>query len=179
MSEAERKVLLEKRKEVAPKNVIGGSELSKENGVNIQKESLNFCVCGDIIEPNKIVICQWGGEKLCHNPGCAIRYEKKNVCIDCLKKKFPLKKQQYKVLVCVAAGISSVGAIHNLAKVPKKAANEALKDLRKSGYLERPIWSYKITDEGMDIKAAYSGVWDADEDIFILKKEIRNFLGVQ
>lgn len=177
MSEAERKILLERRKEIAAKNVIGGSELFKENGVNVQREILNFCICGDLIEETRIAICQRGGEKLC--PGCLIKYDGKKICIDCFQKEFPLTKQQYKAQICLECGISHVGLIHRLTRIPKKEIKKILEDLRKYGYLEKRLLSYRITDKGLAVNAAYSVVWNADNDIVLLKSEVGGLLGLQ
>ncbi len=130
-----------------------------------------------MIDDEKIMICQDGKEKICRN--CAIPYERKNFCVDCFKKSNPLTKQQYKAQVCVANGISGKGMICELTKIPKKEVKNVLEDIRDLGYVEKRWFSYKITDKGMDVNSAYSCVWDKDEDIFLLKKGIREILGIQ
>ena len=171
MSKTEKKVLLEKRKEVAESKVIGGSEILEVDGVNITREILNFCVCGDRINDNDMVICQWGNEKLC--TGCAVEYERKKICLECFQKKFPLSKRQYKFLVCVASGMTSKGKIREITRIPKSEINEALDSLLKSNYIIKKFFRcLQITDKGMEILTPYR-IYDSEQDISKLLMELR------
>jgi len=168
------KILLRKTREVAPDRSLGGSEIVKEDGINIQRTILGFCdACGDRLG-EEIVVCRLDGKKVC--PGCAIRYEHRKICPDCLMRKKPLSKHEFEILTCYAKGLKR-RQVHEITKIPIKEIKSAENYLYDRGYIsKRLLEGFKITADGIDIILAYSQVFK-DEQIANMKTEIDSFLG--
>ncbi|QLH11230.1 hypothetical protein [Nitrosarchaeum sp. AC2] len=173
MSKDEGRILMGERWFVAPKKELGGTEMFQTEGGNFNNRYQVFCdVCGIKVDPDKITICQEQQHKTCSE--CFVRFEQKNICVDCLKEKVPLSKQQFKILVSVFSGICWTHGLHSVTHMPKFAIERTISELAELGYVQkkRILWM-EITDVGLDVLTAYRTVYPRDRDVANLNWELR------
>lgn len=152
------KILLKKIREVAPDRSLGGSEIVKENGINIHKTILIFCdTCGDKLDEENIVICRLDGTKVC--VGCAIKIDERKICARCLRVKKPLSKDDFRVLVLCGKGLKR-RQIQKLTRIPIEEIRKSARYLLDQGYLSKKLLrGFAISADGKDIVRAYSQIY--------------------
>jgi hypothetical protein len=165
-----KKILLDKKLEVAPQRSLGGSQIVKENGVNVSKSILMWCdVCGDKVELEGSVICRIDSKKVCQR--CVVFDGQRKVCFDCYKSIHPLSKQEYKVLFLKTMRVKK-GLFHNLTKIKNSDIKKAEKFLRSAGYLMRKLWTDEVTDRGLEILGRYRKIFQNEEDVVSLERSL-------
>ncbi|TBR09353.1 MAG: hypothetical protein EPO62_05245 [Candidatus Nitrosotenuis sp.] len=164
----EKKILLDKKLEVAPTGSLGGSQIVNENGTNVSKSILMWCdVCGGKLEINDSVICKIDNKKACKD--CVVYDDQKKVCIDCYKERHPLSKQEYKVLIMMARVVPK-GEIHDITKISKSDIKKSVKAICSAGYMSKKFWTgEEVTDKGLEVIGCYRKIYRNDEDIAVLE----------
>lgn len=172
MKDDERKTLLGERNIVAPKKELGGTEVFQTELGQFSEHYKVFCdVCGVKVDEDSVIICQNEQHKTCSD--CSVRYEQTNICVDCLKEKVKLSKQQFKILVSVFSGMSWKRGIHSVTHMPKTVIKKTVSSLIQSGYIQkRRVFWLEITDTGMEVLIAYRTVYPKDRDVENLNWEL-------
>ncbi len=173
MNEDERKTLMGEQNIVAPKTELEGREVFQTEFGQFSRHYKLFCdVCGIKVEENSVIICQEKQHKTCSD--CSVRFDQKNVCVDCLKEKVKLSKQQFKILASIFSGISWTRGLHAVTHMPKSVIQKILSELIQAEYVQkRRIFWLEITDTGMDVLVAYRTVYPKDRDVENLNWELR------
>lgn len=172
-----RRLLMEERQQIAPTGNLGGKEIANENGTTVKTSIVGVCdSCGDKMG-EQFVICHVDKKKIC--PGCAVVFDQRKICKECLKSNHPLSKQSYKVLVTIANKIDNRRTLHNLTKITKNDLVASIGFLREAAYIIRKgLTGYQITDSGMNIITAYRQVYGPEDDVVTLDRELRRHIGV-
>ena len=124
-----------------------------------------FCdVCGIKVEEDHVIICQNQQHKTCSD--CYVRFEQQNICVNCLKKKIHLSKQQFKILISIFSGISWIHGLHSVTHMPKHTIRKIITELIHEGFIQKRWYLWlEITDTGMEILVAYRTVYPRDRDV--------------
>ena len=134
-------------------------------------------ICGARLN-DEFKICDRCRRKLCKE--CSIIYENKVCCIECLKEIIPLTKEAYKVLLCIANGITNTKVLAELVKLRESDVEELLEGLVKLELVKKEglfvFSNFKITHQGIVAICAYKQAYGKDEDVTLLCKEVREHL---
>ena len=173
-----RNVILNERRVVERPGQLGGRTFTTSSTGTVQRE-IRICtcdICGHRIDED-FIICSCG-KKICNS--CAITYQNRNLCIDCLRNLIPLTKQAYKVLVAMANGVTDSNAISRITRIVK----DDIVNLRNQLFaldliIKRGISIFSelsITDKGLEAIGAYRQVFGGDPDIVQFDTELRRHL---
>ena len=168
----ERRTLMGERNIVAPKKELGGTEVFQTEHGQFSRHYKVFCdVCGIRVNEDDVMICQKENHKTCSD--CIVRYEQRNICIDCLKDNVRLTKPQFKILTSIFSGLSWTRTLHSVTHMPNSIIKDTVFSLIQAGYIQkkRRFW-LEITDTGMDILVAYRTVYPRDLDVASLNREL-------
>jgi hypothetical protein len=164
--------------------VIGRVKREYRMGNKIVQRRINevlFCRCGRRLDQNHVLRCQKCSKLVCED--CATLYHGRVYCLWCFKRIHDLTKSDYKILLCIASGITDANDIFRITGVVPETVRRKLYGFRdlyvtsKASCLRELFFRVpRLTDAGADALAAYERIYGADYDSIFVKKMIKEYM---
>lgn len=140
-----------------------------------------FCRCGRRLDQNRVLRCQRCYDLVCED--CAILYHSKVYCLWCFKRIHDLTKSDYKILLCIASGITNTNDIFRLTGVLPETVKRRLRKFMDVYVTDKPT-SFKefffsvlrLTHAGTDALASYETIYGSDYDSIFVKRRIKEYI---
>lgn len=152
--ENKKETISEERTEVAEHGKLESEETFQQDEAVVTTKKIPYCFCGNKLD--EFTLCNECEKVLCSN--CSINYRNKVYCPEHLNKRLPSSRTAFKVNLCIANKIDSIGDIQKITGIPKGEIENVIAFLKKVGYVEISWWQNKktITDFGLESIMAWS-----------------------
>ena len=164
--------------------VIGRVKREYQIGERIVQRRINevlFCRCGRRLDQNHVLRCQKCSQLVCED--CAVLYHGRVYCLWCFKRIHDLTKTDYKILLCIASGITDANDIFRITGVIPETVRRKLYGFRdlyvtsKASCLRELFFRVpRLTDAGADALAAYERIYGNDYDSIFVKRLIKEYV---
>jgi hypothetical protein len=168
------RIILEEREIPSAKGEIKGKTyLQTPDGGVIKEVRIGICdACGRRGE--EFNICVSCGHKLCE--GCSVSYRRKIYCRDCLSELLPLTKEEYKILLGISKGITTISELNKLTKIRKAEVRAYIESLTEKEFIEKASFLFfsnmKVLEKGLEALTVYRQVYGRDEDVIQFESEV-------
>jgi hypothetical protein len=164
--------------------VIGRVQREYELGDRIVQRRVNevlFCQCGRRLDQSRVLRCKRCSQLVCVD--CSVLYHGKIYCLWCFKRVHDLTKSDYKILLCVASGITDTNDIFRITGVPPETVRKRTRKFmdvyvtKKASCFKEFFFSVlRLTDAGADALDVYEKMFGADYDSLFVKQKIKAFM---
>lgn len=169
---------------IALEPVISRTQREFEFGDRIVQRRVNeflFCRCGRRLDQTRVLRCQMCSQLVCED--CAVLYHGKVHCLWCFQRIHDLTKSDYKILLCVASGITDTNDIFRITGVPPQMVEDRIRRFmdiyvtKKAACFREFFFSVlRLTDAGADALASYEDIFGSDHDSMFVKRRIKGFI---
>ncbi len=171
------RVILDESRIVEGEGMLGGRTYFAGQTGEIQK-LIRVPVCDSCGQIGKYeFICHHCEKKLCRD--CIIIYENTAHCLDCLRRyHIDLSKKAWKVLRCIADGVTIVSTISGITKMLREEVITSMAELQRLGFIVKDGWiikRYRITEDGLVAMNLYDRIYGPDPDSYDFLMELKDY----
>jgi len=164
--------------------IIGRVQREFELGERIVQRRTSevlFCRCGRRLDQSRVLRCQKCSQLICED--CSILYHGRIYCLWCFKRIHDLTKSDYKLLLCIASGITDKNDIFRITGIPPDTVRRRITRFmdvyvtKKASCFKEWFFSVlRLTDAGADALDVYERMFGADHDSVFVKRKIKQFM---
>jgi len=130
-------------------------------------------ICGRYLAED-FIICQACKRKICDL--CAVKYNGKTYCQNCLRDMIPLKKKDFKLLMLLANKIGRISEITEYSGMRKEDVLNSLRKLKAYKLVIKRglsiLSEIMLSENGLSVFASYSKIYGNEKDVIELAKKI-------